>query len=297
MKVAKLGYRTWSSPALQPLGVRWWPITRIGLRTVLSRRAFWFFLFLGLLHFMFGFAIIYFVAQLESGAMERGTRLPPFIREATFTGTGKSYRDFIFRQSVVVMLFLGFAGSILVGNDFRFHALPFYLSKPIRKIHYFLGKLAAATLLTALITLVPALLLFVEYWSCTDAPGYLTENWRILCAILGYGSMVSLCSACLILGIAAFFERTIPIVVAWGSVFLLLPAIGTLFRRNSGDNAWYWDLLNFWDVIRWISNCMFGIEPDKYGPRLIWCLAVIAVWMTLAILAFWRRVHAVEIVR
>jgi len=297
VQVTRLGYRTWARKALRPPLVRWWPIARIGVRSVLARRVFWFFLLLGLIHFLFTFAKVYLVAQIESGVIEGGRRVPPIIRNAIFTGTGDSYRDFILGQSVVVMLFLGFAGANLVGNDFRYGALPFYLSKPIGKAHYFAGKLAAAAGMTALITLVPAVVLFLEYWSFTNAPGYLFENWRILCAIIGCGSLVSLCSSCLILGIAAYFERTIPIVVAWGAVFLFLPAVGTILRRTAEDHAWSWDLLNFWDVLRWVSNSMFGIAPEKYELRLDSSLMVLGAWMALSMAAFWRRVVAVEVVR
>jgi hypothetical protein len=50
-------------------------------------------------------------------------------------------------------------------------------------------------------------------------------------------------------------------------------------------------------VQRWISNCFFGIEPDKYLERLPYALAVLAGWMVLGVWLFWSRVRAVEVVR
>ena len=41
------------------------------------------------------------------------------------------------------MIVLALAGSVLVGNDFRFGSLPFYLSKPLGRWHYVLGKCLA----------------------------------------------------------------------------------------------------------------------------------------------------------
>ena len=38
------------------------------------------------------------------------------------------------------MIVLALAGSVLVGNDFHHGSLPFYLSKPIGRRHYVLGK-------------------------------------------------------------------------------------------------------------------------------------------------------------
>ncbi len=297
MQILKLGYRPWNGQRLSSGIFRWLPISRVGLRVVLQRKIFWFFLLLGLMNFLFYFAIIYFVAQLKAEVEQRGGRLPPFVAEQVFVGSGKSYRDFVSGQSMVVMLFLGFAGSVLVGNDFRFGAIPFYLSKPISKLHYFLGKLGAASLLTSFITLVPATLLFVEYGSLTESTNYFGENWRILLAIVGYGGLVSVTSAVLVLGISALLQKTIPIVVAWGAIFAFLPIVSQVIRNAIPGDPWQWDLLSYWDVLRWTSCCMFGIEFEKYSPRMPACAAVLALWIGLSLWAFWRRVQAVEVVK
>jgi hypothetical protein len=272
---------------------------------MLRRRVFWLFLLLGLLNFLLYFALIYVLAEIGARAGGRGDRGPPFLREAIFTGNGKSYRDFIAFQGGMVMVFLGFAGAQLIGNDFRFRAVAFYLSKPISKLHYFLGKLGAAAALTSLFTLVPALLLFLEYGAFTDSFDYFRDSQRIFWAILGYGALVCLAPAVLVLGIAALFQRTIPIVAAWGGIFAFLPLVGETFRtlsRQRGGDAWAWDLLNLWDVLRWISSSFFGIyreagDAQKYLERLPYALLVLGAWMALGLWLFWRRVRAVEIVR
>jgi ABC-2 type transport system permease protein len=296
LQVNTLGYRPWTGKIGSPW-VRWLPIARRGLLGIVRRRIFWLFFLLGLLNFLFHFAVIYFIAQIESEVRQRGGSLPPMVRNMVFTGNGQSYRDFIFGQSTVVMLLLGFAGALLIGNDFRFHSVAFYLSKPIGKLHYLAGKLGAAAGLTALITLVPALVLFIEYGAFTESLEYFRESQRIFWAILGYGLLVSLLPAVLILGIAALFQRTIPIVVAWGAIFAFLPLVSEMLRTISPGNPWQWDLLSFWDVLRWISNCLFGIETEKYLDRLPESLAVVAAWVGLSLWAFWRRVQAVEVVR
>lgn len=296
MQVNTLGYRTWRGELRSPV-FRWLPIARRGMGGIFRRRIFWLFLLLGLLNFLFHFALIYFIAQVETDMKQHGVGMPPFVRSKVFTGTGESYGEFIFYQGTVVMLLLGFAGSLLVGNDFRYHSVAFYLSKPIGKTHYFLGKLGAAAGLTSLITLVPALGLFVEYGAFTESLEYFAQSQRILWAIIGYGLVVSLVPAVLILGIAALFQRTIPIVVAWGAIFVFFPMVGKTFRAISPENAWQWDLLSFWDVLRWISNCFFGIDQEKYLARLPLTLAVVGGWMGLSLWLFWRRVQAVDVVR
>src|SRR6185295_4201740 len=165
---------------------------------VFRRKVFWLFLLIALFGFLFYSAVIYLQAQVEGRVR---FRLPPNMREAfPFAGNGAAYGSFIFLQGTVVMVLLGLAGGLLVGSDFRANALPFYLSKPIGKLDYFLGKLAAAAGLTALITLVPALVLFLEYGAFTESFSYYLDNPRILGAILGYGALVSVVSALYMLG-------------------------------------------------------------------------------------------------
>ena len=63
----------------------------------------------------------------------------------------------------MVMVMLALAGSVLVGNDFQFGSLPFYLSKPLSSWHYLLGKCLAVAVFVNLMTTLPALVLFVQY--------------------------------------------------------------------------------------------------------------------------------------
>jgi hypothetical protein len=269
----------------------------MGLICVARRRVFRIFLLLGLVNFLLHFAIVYFMAQIKPGIEAHGGQLPPFLEQADFGSTGKPYRDFISAQSAVVMLLLGFAGSVLVGNDFRHRAVAFYLSKPISKVHYFLGKLAATAGLTALITLLPALVLYAEYGAFTESFSYYLDTQHIFWAIVAYGVLVSVTSGVLLLGVSATLQRTIPTIVVWGGIFVLLPLLAETFRsvsRQRGDESWYWGLLDFWALLRWTSNVFFGIRDD--AERLPWVLLVLSAWMAAALWGFWRRVRAVDVV-
>ncbi len=64
----------------------------------------------------------------------------------------------------MVMIVLALAGSVLIGNDFRYGSLRVaYLSKPLSRRHYLLGKGLAVAVFINLLTTLPALALFVEY--------------------------------------------------------------------------------------------------------------------------------------
>lgn len=293
------GYRAWAG-GLRPRILRWWPLTRTGMSLVLRRRVFWLFLLLGLANFLFYSSMVYVFAQFRAELAKRGVLSTPFFSHFVFTGSGDSYREFITLQAVAVLLLLGFAGSILVGNDFRFRSLSFYLSRPLGKLDYFLGKLGAVSGLAALVTLAPALLLYLEYGLFTESLDYFRESIRTGLAIIAYGLLVSVASATLLLGIAALLQRTLLIVVAWGAIFVFLPLMGEIFARMAagpGEEAWAWRLLDFWRVLWWISDAFFATGDAAMAQRLPWAVGVLLAWMALSIWVFSRRVRALEVVR
>jgi hypothetical protein len=267
------------------------------MKQVFARKIVWLFLFLGLLNFLFHFAMVYMAAELKA---HTGLEVPRMVDRFDFTGSGRSYRNFISYQGTLVMVLLAFSGAVLVGNDFRFRAVAFYLSRPVTKVHYFLGKLAAASGIAALITLVPAVVLFFEYGAFTDSLDYYWKTRGALLAILAYGALVSVASATVLLGVAALLQRTLPILIGWGAVFVLLPGVERAINAafvGAGSEGWAWGVINFWRVLRWAGNLFFDIDREIYFERLPWTAASLAAWIGVSLWLFWRRVHAVEVVR
>jgi ABC-2 type transport system permease protein len=298
MAIEALGYRPWRGVRRSQL-LRFWPIARKGLYLVFKKRVFRVFLVLGLLNFLFLSAVIYLQAQVEG---KIGSRMFPRMREAfPFTGAGEAYQDFIYRQGMVVMMMLGLGGGLLVGNDFRSNALPFYLSKPIGKVHYFLGKLAAGAVLAGLLTLAPALALFVQYGAFTESFAYYTENLRLLGAIAAYGGLVSVSSALFILAVASVFKRTVPIILVWGGLFVLLPATVEIIRNIYQDRGypepWRWALLDLWADQRWLARSLFGIHQEVYAERWPYAALVLGGAALISLVVFWRRIAAYQVVR
>jgi len=267
---------------------------------VVRRKIFWAFFALSLLNFTFHSAVIYGITQVRAGS--RG--IPFFERMAkifTFTGTGESYKEFIFSQGLVVMIMLVLAGWFLVGSELRARSLPFYLSRPIGRLEYFLGKLAAASSLAALITLVPAAILFLQYGAFTESLDYYLENLAVLGAIAGYGGLVSVVPAIILLGLWALLRRMVPVIMAWGALFILLPALAgvvrIVYRERELPDPWQWGLLDIWTDLRWISNVLFEVREEIYLERWPWAAGALGLACLVSVLAFWRRISAVEVVR
>src|SRR5262245_44454662 len=135
MAVELLHYRPWRG-TLRASGWSVWPIARSSLGMIFRRKLFWALYGLGLaffLMFFFGQYLLSFVqAQPQAGGIIKWAKQ----NISWMDGEGRYYRDFLRLQSSMVMVILALAGSILVGNDFHFNSLTFYLSKPITPWHY-----------------------------------------------------------------------------------------------------------------------------------------------------------------
>src|SRR5436853_3069122 len=185
-----LHYRSWQGEFHSP----WWsiwPIARVALGTLLRRKLFWTLYAFGLLLFLMFFFGAFLLAWAESqlsvsaqqlGKMGDPNRMLRNIRVALriLNGSQDTFQYFFSYQGGIVVVTLALAGSILVGNDFTFKSLGFYLAKPINRWHYILGKCVAVAVVVQLMTTLPALVLYGQHafddWSYFTNVDYFYDN-------------------------------------------------------------------------------------------------------------------------
>ena len=131
--------------------VRFWPITREALRLILSKRAFLGLLVLGWLPFV-GF-VIYVWALTQFGQVAEG------MTSALPKG-GAVFAQFFKWQMLLGLLLTTFGGAGLVANDLRTGAILVYLSRPLTRRDYVIGKLTVLLAINLFVTLAPGLLLY-----------------------------------------------------------------------------------------------------------------------------------------
>lgn len=291
MSIESVGQRGWSEQRL-PHALACWAIARTGVLLVLRRKLFWLLLLLAIFNFLFVFATIYLKAQIAS----QNPGLKQFVDRVlqSVTGTGDTYREFMFAQGTVTMLLLAFAGAMLVGDDMRRGGLTFYLSRRIGVWHYVVGKLLAIGLLVSLTTTVPALILYVEY-GLLDSFQYFRENLGILRGILGYGLVMAVTLSLLLFALAAWLQKTVPLVMTWACIFVLLPAIGLLMREVHENQ--YWILLAYWRDVRLIGTwCFGGIDTERELEMIGPSIAIVVSVSSLSLAAIIPRIRAVRVV-
>ena len=142
MPIFDQGYRRYE--ARGPLRqVRFWPITREALRLILVRRAFLALLAVGWLPFI-GFVILVYVVTRFP---EAGHVLPV---------DGRLFGEFLISSGLHDPA-VDVRASELVANDLRTGAILVYLSRPLRRRDYVIGKLGVLLALNLSVTLVPGL--------------------------------------------------------------------------------------------------------------------------------------------
>jgi ABC-type transport system involved in multi-copper enzyme maturation permease subunit len=302
-----LYYRPWRGTLRQP-AFAIWPIARVSLNLMLRRKLFWGIYGLGLVIFAMFFFGQYLLAwaqgQMGEGDVDVGgfgkanpEVLMNLLRGLLkIDGTGESYKTFFLYQIFVVMIVLALAGSIIIGNDLLFGSLPFYLSKPLSRAHYLWGKGLAVGVFINLLTTLPALVLYVQYRIL-----YPSDPARIdlFFGILGYGLVLTISLTLILLATATWLRRTVPLVMAWSTLFFFLRMLATglvdglHFHRR-------WRLIDLWNDAALVGNQFLSIDPrtlrGMHPPwqEATWVLGGVSLTCLIYLIL---RIRAVEIVR
>jgi hypothetical protein len=319
-----LHYRPWRGRLHGPAaGV--WPVARVSLWMIFRRKLFWALYGLGLFIFLMFFFGQYLLAWAQTQAGEN-TVMVGFVRAKPaalidllrdlmkLNGSGETYRNFFWWQGYMVMIVLALAGSVLMGNDFQFGSLPFYLSKPVGRWHYLAGKFLAVGVFVNLMTTVPALVLFVQY-GLLESWGYFVGDGvalrlggralelpvnPLLLGILGYGLVLTVCLSLMLLATAVWLRRTVPLIMVWTTLFVFLRALASALVDGLHYDA-RWRLIDLWHDTYLVGNACLGIPSTAIRPfpqpPTAEALLVLGVACVLCLMYLNLRIRAVEIVR
>src|SRR5258706_12874050 len=188
MPIHDQGYRRYTGPRL-PRGGAWAIIAANGLRTFVVRRGFQALLLLAWLPFFARAIQIYAAASLPQAAFLRMTPL--------------TFRQFLSQQDVFVFFITVYVGSGLIANDRRANALQIYLSKPLTRAEYVLGKFAILMAFLLAVTWVPGILLLIIQALFAGSFSFLTDNLQLFPAITLVSFIVTATAAASMLALSS----------------------------------------------------------------------------------------------
>ncbi|MGE3507703.1 MAG: ABC transporter permease subunit [Vicinamibacterales bacterium] len=278
MPIHDQGYRRYTGRR-RPPGRGWRVIARSGIRAMLGRRAFVGLLIVAWLPFLVRAVQIY-----------AATNLP----QASFLApSAETFRQFLGQQEVFLFFVAVYAGAGLIANDRRAHALQIYLSKPLTRAEYVIGKLGVLFSFLLAVSWLPAVLLLVVEVLFTGSFDFAREHLFLLPAITFFSWLEALVLSLAMLALSSLSRSSRYVAMLYAGVLFFSQALAVVLRTATGGSGLAW--LSLSNSLEQIGNAVFGLRP-AYDSPLAACLAAVLAVMTLSIAVLERRVRAVDVV-
>ena len=250
MAVYKRAYRPYAGP-LVPERSRFLVLTRYSLLEVFESRVFTAFLVLCLVPFLVELAAIYVANSAAARALLRIPGQADPLRPEFFAAT-------LTIQGVLGFLLTAWLAPTLVSPDLVNGALPLYLSRPLSRPEYLLGKAGVLFALLSLITWVPGLIVFALQASF-GGPAWTWANLRVAGAIFVGAWIWIVVLSLLGLALSAWIKWRL---VASGALFAVF------FTGLAFGEVWREVLRNPWGRLGNLFYLVGVIWRDLFLPKL-----------------------------
>ena len=125
------------------------------------------------------------------------------------------YSLFLSSELVLSMVLVLLVGPDLISQDLRFHALPLYLSRPLRRIDYLIGKLGVIAAFLGLVVIVPCALAYVLGLLFSLDLTIVRDTWRVLLASMAYGLVIIVSAGTLVLALSSLSRNSRHVALFW----------------------------------------------------------------------------------
>ncbi len=281
MPIYDLGYRHWTGRwTSHPY--RWWAITRRGIGLLAKNKRFLILMILSGIPFLVRAVMIYASTLVTS-------RQIPLLRIDP-----KFFEDFLTQQMQFMVLFIAvFAGAGLIANDLKANALQIYLSKPITRQDYLIGKLGILMFFLALPTLVPALLLFLLALVFKADVEFLQEFYWVPGSIVAYSFLIMFSFSVIVLALSSLTRSSRFAGVNFIAVFFFSQILYGILSGILRTTYVAW--ISLGNNLTQVGDLLFGRQPKYLSPGWASILVLVLVgWGSLWLIH--RRIRAVEVV-
>lgn len=278
MPIHDQGYRRYQGRR-EPYGRAWWVIARAALLQRLGERRF-----LALLLFAWFPFVVRAVQMYVSANFSQASFLAP--------GAG-TFREFLDQQSIFIFFVTIYAGAGLIADDRRTNALQVYLSKPLTRVDYIMGKLVTLVVFLTAVTWVPAMLLLLLQVLFAGSTAFLRDNLFLIPAITLFSAVQVLVSSVAMLALSSLSNSRRFVAIMYAGIVFFTAAMYQALRAITGSRAWAW--ISPEDTFDVIADAVFRV-PGRAALPLPIALAAVGVLAAGAIWILQRRVRAVEVV-
>ncbi len=278
MPIHDQGYRRYTGHR-EPHGRRWWVIARAGMLAVVKQRRF-----LGLLLV----AWVPFVVRVVQIYVSQNFQQVSFLAPKA-----EMFRDFLGQQGIFVFFVTIAVGAPLVANDRRANALQIYLSKPLTRVEYVVGKLAILLAFLLLVTWAPAMLLLAVQMLFAGSLTFVRNNLFLVPAITLLSIVEALVASCTMLALSSTSRSSRFVSIMFAGVMFFTSAIANVSRAMTGRTTLAWVSPTL--MLDELGDLVFRLRLRSDVPPAV-AVLVIAVLILGSIAILERRVRGVEVV-
>ena len=294
MPIFEQTYRKWEG-TLKTTGIRWLPITKMGIKQTFKKKRFLLFFIGGQVPFLV-FAIILIIKVLFSENIENNAG-------EIFKITPSFFAHFLWIQSNYYFIFIMtiWSGANLINGDYQSNALQLYLSKPLTQLDYILGKLSIVAFFNLAITMVPAILLFILHVLIKYDESWFIQNLWVIPAILGISLAISVIHSLFILCLSAITTNSRFSAITYFIILVYTKIVAVLLYHLRRVDA----LLNI-SISNNISS-LFGIFFGNHAAKIpdysentadpYYGAAILIVLCVLCYFVIKRRVGRIEVIQ
>jgi ABC-2 type transport system permease protein len=281
MPIHDQGYRRYGGHKART-GSGWTVIVRAGVRTFISKRAF-----LGLLLISW---FPFFVRAVQFYAASNLTNIP---QASLLAPSADTFRQFLEQQQTFVFFVTVYVGAGLIANDRRANALQIYLSKPLTRAEYVLGKLAILMVFLALVTWLPAIVLLIVQITFAGNFTFFRNNVFLFPAITLFAFIEVLLASATMLALSSLSKSSRYVAILYAAVIFFTQAVYGVLYAVTRSTAFSW--LSFSANLAQIGDVIFR-QPLKYDTPWPVSLLMIVALIVLSGVILERRVRGVEVV-
>ena len=277
MPIHDQGYKRYGGTRAR--GHAWLVIFTTGVRAMLGNRKWIALMILSWIQFIVRVVQFYIAAN--------------FSQAAIVAPSAATFRDFFDKQALPVFIVTVWLGAALIAQDRRANALQIYLSKPLTRIEYILGKLSILMAFLLFITWLPAILLLVVQVVFAGNFTFLWANAYLFPAITLYSIVQVVTVSTCMLALSSLSTNSRFVGILYTALIFFSSALYEVMRGVTGSTSVSW--ISYWNNLDQVGDVIFRV-PLRFETPWPVSLAIVAGLVVVSGIILERRVRGVEIV-
>jgi ABC-2 type transport system permease protein len=202
---------------------------------------------------------------------------------------------FRYPQTFGMVVILGLVSPRLISYDLRSRGYLLYLSRPLTPLEYVWGKACVLFFLLAMITTVPALVVYSVGILLSSSPEAILQTWDLPLRILVASLTLMLPTSAVALAFSSLTQESRFAGFAWFATWILTTiTYGVLtsltFVRGQGDETILterWMLVSPYQTLGHLQETVFGLTSESRYQIMPWVVVVLTTFLGFGI-AYWR---------